>query len=116
MTVDSASAGELAAAAREAGAEVLEGSLRYPSRTGNWQLGDVDLGEHLGRYRDQRLMVVLAPIGAAEREPATCSVCGYVLEEAQECPRCKFLAEYTTDVERRIREREGLFEEVETSP
>jgi hypothetical protein len=32
-------------------------------------------------------------------------------ESDEECPRCKFLAEYTTDVERRIGEREQLFED-----
>ena len=40
---------EVGVIAREIGAEVLEGELRYPSLTGNWQLGDVDLGEHLDR-------------------------------------------------------------------
>jgi hypothetical protein len=35
------------AIARKFGAEVVEGNLRYPSKTGNWQLGEVDLGEHL---------------------------------------------------------------------
>jgi hypothetical protein len=38
MHLDPAS--ELATIAREVGAEVLEGNLRYPS--GSWQLGDVD--------------------------------------------------------------------------
>ena len=34
--------------AQETGAEVLRGDLRYPSRSGGWQLGDLDLSEHLG--------------------------------------------------------------------
>jgi phage FluMu protein Com len=34
-------------------------------------------------------------------------------ETDDECPRCKLIEEYTTDVERRIRERELLFEDVE---
>ena len=48
MPIDLASASELATIAREVGAEVVEGDLRYQS--GSWQLGDVDLVEHLDRY------------------------------------------------------------------
>lgn len=114
MYIDSANASQLATMAREVGAEVLEGNLGYPSSTGGWQLGDVDLLDYLGRYRGQRLMVILVPAGKAETETVTCDVCGYIMgENEEECPRCKFLAEYTTDVERRIGEREQLFEDVE---
>jgi hypothetical protein len=38
--------------AEETGAEVLRGALRYPSESGGWQLGDIDLSEHLAGYRD----------------------------------------------------------------
>jgi phage FluMu protein Com len=114
MYVDSADAGKLATIARELGADVLEGNLSYPSRTGGWQLDNVDLSDHLGRYRDQRLMIVLVPTGKVERETITCGVCGYIMDEAEEeCPRCKFLAEYTTEIERRIGERQQFIEDVE---
>lgn len=114
MYIDSAKASQLATIAREAGAEVLEGNLRYPSSSGGWQLGSVDLHNYLGRHRDQRLMLILVPAGKAETETVTCDVCGYIMaENDEECPRCKFLAEYTTDVERRIGEREQLFEDTE---
>jgi hypothetical protein len=53
MPIDPANASELATIAPEVGAEVLEGNLRYPPETGNWQLVDVDLGEHLDCYHDQ---------------------------------------------------------------
>ena len=39
--------------AEETGAEVLRGALRYPSGSGGWQLGDIDLNEYLAQYRDQ---------------------------------------------------------------
>ena len=114
MYIDSAKAIQLVTIAREAGAEVLEGNLRYPSSTGGWQLGDVNLHDHLVRYRDQRLMLILVPAGKAVTETVTCDVCGYIIgENEEECPRCKFLAEYTTDVERRIGERGQLFEDIE---
>ncbi len=58
--VDRANAEELASIAQEVGAEVVRGALRYPSLTGGWQLGDLDLSEHLTRYRDQELVVIIA--------------------------------------------------------
>jgi hypothetical protein len=51
MPANPANATELATNAREVDAEVMEGDLRYPSVTGSWQLGDVDLGEYLDRQR-----------------------------------------------------------------
>jgi hypothetical protein len=47
-----ANVAELAGIAGETGAEVLRGPLRYPSETGGWQLGDLDLSEYLSKYRD----------------------------------------------------------------
>jgi phage FluMu protein Com len=114
MHADSAKTSQLTGIARELGAEILEGKLRFPSRTGGWQLGDVDLGNYLARYRDQGVVIVLVPLATEETQPVTCDVCGYVMDATDdECPRCKLIEEYTTDVERRIREREQLFEDVE---
>jgi hypothetical protein len=81
----------LATIAREVGAEVVEGNLRHPSDS--WQLGDVDLGEYLDRYRDQRLILVFVPLGEAETELVTCGVCGFVMNQVQERPRCKLVVE-----------------------
>jgi len=114
MPIDPANAGELANIAREVGAEVLEGTLRYPSESGSWQLGDVDLGKYLDRYRDQRLVLILAPLGGVEKETFTCGVCGFVMGELQECPRCKLAVEDAArEVERRVQELEQLFEDIE---
>ena len=44
-----ANAEELANIAQETGAEVLRGDLRYPSRSGGWQLGDLDLSASVYR-------------------------------------------------------------------
>jgi len=89
MSIDPANVEELGAIAREIGAEVLQGALRYPSDTGGWQLGNLDLSEYLDRYRDRRLVLIIAPIGKAEPETYTCGICGFVMNEAGECPRCK---------------------------
>jgi rubrerythrin len=113
MPTDASNASELATFARKVGAEVLEGNLRDPSKTGSWRLDRVDLGQYLDCYRDQRLMVVFVPLGEAEKETFTCDVCGFVMDELEECPRCKFIAEYLIDIDKRIEEREHLFEDVE---
>ena len=86
MAVDPANAHELARIASEVGADVLEGALRYPSDCGGWQLGDIDLNEYLDRYRDQRLVLIIAPVGEAEAATYTCGVCGFVMNEVGECP------------------------------
>ena len=47
----------------------------------------------------------------------TCGVCGFVMNEAGECPRCKMMAEDTArDIEARQDTREALFREVEKTP
>ncbi len=104
---------ELARIAEETGAEVLRGPLQYPSETGGWQLGGLDLSAHLSQYRDREITVIIAVTGAAEPEQFTCGICGFVMDEAKECPRCKFIDQDNT---RRIRarqeENEALFREV----
>jgi hypothetical protein len=88
-----ANANELAQIGREVGADVLEGGLSYPSDTGSWQLGGVDLGEHLDRYRGKQVVLIIAPVGDALRPNYTCGICGFVMNEVGECPRCKLMAE-----------------------
>ncbi len=41
---------ELATIAIEIGADVFKGELRYPSETGGWQLGDLDLNDILDHH------------------------------------------------------------------
>jgi len=84
-----ANAEELARIAEETGADVLRGRLRYPGNSGTWDLGDVSLSAHLEQYRDQQLTIIIASTGEAEAETFTCGICGFVLNAAGECPRCK---------------------------
>jgi hypothetical protein len=85
-----ANAEELANVAKETGAEVLRGPLRYPSETGSWQLGDVDLGKYLWQYRDHEVTLILAVTGKVE-EQIVCGICGFVMDKVGDCPRCKLL-------------------------
>ena len=99
---------ELANIAKETGAQVIRDPLRYPSETGGWQLGDtvldrpcpvrqgqgtvqcVDLGEHLWQYRDHKVTLILAVTGKVE-EQIVCGICGFVMDELGDCPRCRLL-------------------------
>ena len=58
----------LTATARDIGDKVHRGLPRYSSETGGWQLGDLDLDEYLARYRDQKLVLIIA--AAEQLDPA----------------------------------------------
>ena len=126
-----ANAEEIANVAAETGAEVLRGPLRYPSESGGWQLGDVqfrrncqaisgeaetavDLSEHLSKYRDCDLVVIIAATGEAEEKPVICGICGFVLDEVSDCPRCKLMVEENAKrIRARRDERAEMLQEVE---
>jgi hypothetical protein len=68
--------------------------LLYASETGGWQLGELDLSEYLDPYRDQRLVLIIAPMGQSAPQNYTCGICGFVMSEVDEshreaahCPR-----------------------------
>ena len=93
---------------------MLRGMLRYPSDCGGWQLGDVDLSEHLDKYRNREVVLIIASVGKAGKEKVTCGICGFVLNEAGECPRCKLMTEeIARDIQAKQEMREALFKEVE---
>ena len=99
--------------AAETGAEVLRAPLRYPSESGGWQLGDLDLSEYLSRYRDCDLVVIIAATGEAEEKPIICGICGFVLDEVGDCPRCKLVVkENAKRIRARRDERAEMFREV----
>jgi len=109
-----ANAEELATIAQETGAEVLRGALRYPSESGGWQLGDLDLSEYLDKYRDQELTVIIASAGRTKAEQVTCGICGFVLNEVGECPRCKLVTEEDAqELKEKDEGHEALFREIE---
>ncbi len=110
--VEPVNAGELAVIAQEIGADVLQGALRYPSETGGWQLGDLDLSEYLAHYRDQRLVLIIAPAGAAEPATYTCGICGFVMNAAGECPRCKLVVPQQADGVVDTGERRSVLDQV----
>ena len=110
----SSNVNELANIASETGAEVLRGPLRYPSDTGGWQLGELDLSEHLSQYRDCEVTVIIAATGKAEPERVVCGICGFVMDEVRECPRCKLLDEAIAgSIRARQEERAAMLREVE---
>ena len=77
-------------------------------------MGDVDLSEHLEKYRDHEVVLIIGSVGKAGKEEVTCGVYGFVMDEAGECPRCRLMAEKTAQDITEIQEmREALFREVE---
>jgi hypothetical protein len=66
---------ELEVIAQEIGAISLKGHLRYPSETGGWTLssaealGDLDLDEYLAKFRDRKLVLIVAPLARYSRSP-----------------------------------------------
>jgi hypothetical protein len=50
---------------------VLRGALRYPSESGGWQPADADLGEHLDKYRDREVVLIIGSVGEASKERVT---------------------------------------------
>jgi hypothetical protein len=38
-------------------------------------------------------VLIIAPVGDAEPATYTCGVCGFVMNEVGECPRCKLAVE-----------------------
>lgn len=93
---------------------MLRGALRYPSESGGWQLGDLDLSEYLDENRDQELVVIIVPLGKAEAKQAVCGICGFALNEVSECPRCKLVrGEAAKELNGRQETLEALFREVD---
>jgi len=94
-------ANELALIAQEIGAEVIRGPVRYPSETGDIEVGGVDVGEYLYGLKDQEVMLVIAPTGPVEELPLICGLCT-TPHQSEECPTCKTERE---DAKRVIEER-----------
>jgi phage FluMu protein Com len=78
-----------------------------------WQLGDLDLSTHPSQYRDHEITVIIAATGEAKPERFVCGICGFVMNEARECPRCKLINQETAKPIRAEQEkRAALFREV----
>lgn len=113
MQIDPANARELANIAEEVGAVVIDGALRYPSETGGWQLSDIDLGEYLAQYRDQHVVLIIAPVGEADPDVVLCGICGFPMNEAGRCPRCALATQDDAAAIQRAVDEERLLEEIE---
>jgi hypothetical protein len=113
MLIDPANGRELAQIAQEVGAVAIDGALRYPSETGSWQIGDVDLGEFLAQYRDHQVVLIIAPLGPADPDAVLCGICGFPLSEVGRCPRCALLTQDEAATIRRAVDEERLLDEIE---
>jgi primosomal protein N' len=59
-------------------------------------------------------MLIIAPVCDAPTPTYTCGICGFVMSEVGECPRCKLQAiEFEREVQQRLAERTpDVFEQV----
>ena len=108
---------ELALMAQEIGAEVIRGQVRYPSNTGDIEVGGVDIGEYLYELKGEEVMVIVAPLGPAQEPPVICGLC-WTPYDGKECPTCKAEREAAKRViEERLRqdreEKDRLISDVE---
>jgi len=109
-----ANAEALATIATETGAEVLRGALHYPGESGNWQLGDVDLDEHLSKYRDRNVVVIIASMSKTGKSQVVCGIYDFAPDEASECTRCRLMVEEAArDIKAQQEAQDTLFREVE---
>ena len=110
MTVLLENAYELETIAREIGAIPLKGYLRYPLETGGWTfssaeaLGDVDIHQYLAKFRDRKLVLIVAPITEIEPVTVTCGICGVALTGAGECASPAVTARCKLKIAERARE------------
>jgi len=108
---------ELALMAQEIGAEVIIGPVRYPSESGDIEVGGVDIGEYLYELKDQEVIVIVAPLGPVEEPPTICGLCRTPYD-GEECPTCKAEREQAKRlIEERLcqdrEERDRLIKDVE---
>ena len=84
-----ASIRELASAAYELDAGVVEGRLRSSPEDSTWVVGDARLDDWLARYDGQEIVLIVASLDDERPAPSkTCRTCGtqYV---GVYCPRCR---------------------------
>jgi hypothetical protein len=55
-------------------------------------------------------VLIIAPVGEAEPATYTCGVCGFVMNEAGECPRCRLLVEGESES---VAEGEDILDQVD---
>lgn len=84
-----ASLRELATAAYELEAGVVEGQLHRSPENGRWMVGDAALNTWLERFNGQKILVIVASLEDDRPLPRkVCRTCGTEYVGA-ECPRCR---------------------------
>jgi len=79
---------ELAPIAQDTDAEVIRGPGRSPGREGRFDVAEFEIEELLYKLKDQKVVLIIAPLGPTEELPVICGLCGTPYGE-DECPTCK---------------------------
>ncbi|MCP4539271.1 MAG: hypothetical protein GY832_19215 [Chloroflexi bacterium] len=84
-----ASVRELASAAYELDARVVQGQLHRSAQDGRWMVGDTRLNEWLARHDTQEVVLIVASLEDDRPiPPKTCRTCG-IEYTGTYCPRCR---------------------------
>jgi len=78
----------LASVAREMGARVLRGPVRYGAFGGSLHVGDVEIDDLLHEMAAQEALVIIAPLGLAREPRLLCPRCRRACQGG-ECPVCR---------------------------
>jgi hypothetical protein len=97
---------ELASAAREMGARVLRGPVRYGASGGSLHVGDAEIDDLLHEMAAQEVLVIVAPLGLAPEPRLLCPLCRGAYQGG-ECPVCRAELEEA----KRSQEERLLFDE-----
>jgi hypothetical protein len=84
--VQKTSAQRLAGMALDLGASAVRGAL--VQKDSCWKVGDTNLGEWLGKYAGQQIILIAAVLDEESEPPKTCGVCGRDFV-GEECPHCR---------------------------
>ena len=78
----------LASVAREMGARVLRGPVRYADSEGRLHVGDAEIDDLLHEMAAHEVLVVIAPLGLATEPRLLCPLCRRAYHGG-ECPVCR---------------------------
>jgi len=78
----------LASVAREMGARVLRGPVRYGAFGGSLHVGDVEIDDLLHEMAAHEVLVIIAPLGLAPEPRLLCPLCRRACQGG-ECPVCR---------------------------
>jgi hypothetical protein len=79
---------DLASVARQMGAQVVRGPVRYAAHERSAQVGDVEIDSLLHEMAAYEVLLIVAPLDLESNHRLICPLCGGS-SQGGECPDCK---------------------------